>query len=225
MFCDIAAILRLPDKLNMKKILLIDDHDVVRKGLILLLQDFYPGATILEAGNGEESTELLKKHEVDLVILDIQIPGTNSFELLNFIVNFYPLVKILVFSMGSENLYGKRFLMAGAHGYLSKEASMAEIRKAIETIMNGKKYLTEKLIDVVLQDFSGKHNINPFEKLSAREFEILTFLLRGYTIAEISIQVHLQPSTVGTYKSRIFEKLQVSNIIELKELASLYNTV
>ncbi|MGZ5219806.1 MAG: response regulator, partial [Chitinophagaceae bacterium] len=162
-------------------------------------------------------------NKVTLIILDIQIPDTNSFELLQFIRNLYPDIKVLIFSMGSESLYGKRFITAGAHGYLSKEAPMQEIHKAIETILSGKKYMTEKLVELIIHNVLNDKDENPFSNLSAREFEIATFLLQGLTITSISEIVHLQSSTVGTYKTRIFEKLQVTNLMELKELALVYN--
>jgi two-component system, NarL family, invasion response regulator UvrY len=203
--------------------LIVDDHEVVRQGLKLLIKDFYPGAEIDEA-NDEASAEMhLRKMCYSLVILDIQIPNTNSFELLEYIVNLHPQTKVLIFSMSPEALYGKRAITAGAHGYLSKESSMEEIRKAIENILENKTYISEQLIGNLVDEVLHKKITNPFSKLSQREFEITTFLLAGLTVSEIAKKVRLQRSTVGTYKARIFEKLNVANLIQLKELATIYN--
>lgn len=121
--------------------------------------------------------------------------------------------------MSSETLYGKRFIKAGADGYLSKDGSVDEVKKAIETVLNGRRYISANLMDA----FIGEEQKNPFNTLSDREFEIASLLLTGLSINEIAGKIHLQSSTVGTYKARIFEKLNVSNILQLKEQAALYN--
>jgi DNA-binding NarL/FixJ family response regulator len=158
-----------------------------------------------------------------MVILDIRLPHTNSFDLLEYIVNMHPKTKVLIFSMSSEGIYGKRAITAGAHGYLSKESSLQELKKAIFTILENKSYISGQLLDNLLNEVVQKNIINPFNSLSRREFEITTLLLSGLSITEIAEKVHLQTSTIGTYKSRIFDKLGVSNLIHLKELAAVYN--
>jgi DNA-binding NarL/FixJ family response regulator len=125
--------------------------------------------------------------------------------------------------MGSQTLYGKSLIKAGAHGYLSKDAPMSEIQKAMATVLDGKKYISQELLAVLVDELANGEPTNPFLKLSQRETEMTTFLLQGLSVSEISSRVNLQTSTVGTYKSRIFEKLNVTNIIELKELAMLYH--
>jgi two-component system invasion response regulator UvrY len=207
----------------MKKFLIIDDHEIVRRGLKLLISDFYPDAQILEARDGDTTLEQLKQNSFDLIILDVQMPNTNSFGLLEYIITRYPDTKVLVFSMGSETLFGKRFIRSGAKGYLSKEAPIDEVKKAIETVLSGRRYISEQLMDEFLEEAAGEKKSNPFTQLSDREFEIASFLLAGLHISEIATRLHLQPSTVGTYKSRIFEKLNISNLIQLKEIASIYN--
>jgi two-component system, NarL family, invasion response regulator UvrY len=189
----------------------------------LLIKDFYPTVDIDEARDGDTAEICLKNESYSLVILDIQMPNTNSFELLDYIINLHPQTKVLVFSMSPEAIYGKRVIKAGAHGYLSKESSMDEVKKALQTIMNDRRYVSHKLLETLVDDDTNGKAANPFSRLSSREFEITTFLLAGLSVSEIAQRVHLQPSTVGTYKSRIFEKLNVSNVIELKELATIYN--
>jgi two-component system invasion response regulator UvrY len=203
----------------MNTFLIADDHEIVRQGLKLLIADFYPGAQIVEAHNGDTTKAQLKQFKCTLVILDVQMPNTNSLDLVEYITAFHPDTKVLIFSMSSETLYGKRFIKAGANGYLSKDPSVDEVKKAIETVLNGRRYLSADLMDA----FIGEVEKNPFNTLSDREFEIASLLLTGLSVNEIAGQIHLQPSTVGTYKARIFEKLHVSNILQLKEQAALYN--
>ena len=208
---------------KMIRFLVIDDHEIVRKGLQLFLTDFYPGSAVAEARTGDEAVDLLKKERFTLVILDLQIPNTNSFNILDFIKTQYPETRVLVFSMSPESLYGKRVIKAGADGYLPKESSVDDIRTAVDTLLKNKKYVSPRLVEILVEEMNNEQLNNPFSKLSSREFEIATFLLSGMPVSEIADRVSLQPSTVGTYKSRIFQKLNVSNLIELKELANIYN--
>jgi DNA-binding NarL/FixJ family response regulator len=207
----------------MKKFLLIDDHVVVRSGIKILLSEIYKPSEIHEAHDGDSALEKVKQNTYDLVMLDIQMPKTDTFGLMEFFKIKYPELKVLIFSMSPENIYAKRFLKAGAKGFLSKDAPLEEIKKAINLVLNDKKYISESLMEI-LAESSGKENDgNLFNTLSAREFEIVSLLLTGQTISQIGNTLHLQVSTIGTHKARIFEKLKVSNILELKELANTYN--
>ncbi len=207
----------------MKKFLLIDDHVVVRSGIKILLSEIYKTSEIDEAFDGDSALEKVKQNTYDLVMLDIQMPKTDTFGLMEYFRVKYPALKVLVFSMSPENIYAKRFLKAGAKGFLSKDAPLEEIKKAINLVLNDKRYISETLMDT-LADGSGKEGDgNLFNTLSAREFEIVSLLLTGQTISQIGNTLHLQVSTIGTHKARIFEKLKVTNILELKELATTYN--
>jgi len=207
----------------MKRFLLVDDHVVVRSGIKALLSDIYKPAEIFEAFDGESARQQLQDHTFDLVMLDIQMPNTDTLGLMQFIHTDYPEIKVLVFSMSAENIYAKRFIKAGAYGFVSKEAPLEEITKAINVILNNRKFVSESLADILAEDsFSGRSG-NPFNELSPREFEIVSLLLSGKTVSEISHILHIQTSTVGTHKARLFEKLNVTNILGLKELATTYN--
>jgi two-component system invasion response regulator UvrY len=207
----------------MKKFLLVDDHVVVRSGIKILLSDIYNTSEIHEAMNGETAIERLKKDEYDLILLDIQMPNTDTLGLMEYVHVTYPTAKVLMFSMSAENIYAKRFMKAGAYGFISKEAPLEEITKAINVILSGKKYISETLAEKLAEDsFSGKSG-NPFNELSPREFEIVSLLLEGKTVTDISHSLNIQTSTVGTHKARLFEKLGVENILQLKELATTYN--
>lgn len=207
----------------MKQFLLIDDHTVVRSGIKGVLKEVFAPCEISEACDGDTATEALKKQHYDLIMMDIQMPNTDPLGMMEYIHIKYPDAKVLVFSMSSEKIYAKRFLKAGAKGFLSKEASLDEVKKAVNLVLNDRTYISESLASTLVEDtFSSSPN-NPFEKLSAREFEITSLLLNGHTISDISKSLNLQVSTVGTHKARIFEKLNVSNLLELKEMSRSYN--
>lgn len=206
----------------MKKFLLVDDHIVVRSGIHGLLTELFTPCIVHEAGDSESATEKLKQNNYDLIMMDIQMPNSDTLGLMEYIKIRYPDAKVLIFSMSAENIYAKRFFNAGAKGFLSKDSSLEEIKKAVNLVLNNRKYISETFAESLADaSFSGTPD-NPFEKLSPREFEIVSLLLKGQTVSDISKTLHLQISTVGTHKSRIFEKLGVTNILELKELANSY---
>ena len=205
----------------MKKFLLIDDHMVVRSGIKLLLTDMFKDVEISEAENGNSALELLKKATYDLITMDVQMPNTDSFALMEFIKKEYPKAKVLMFSMSPESIYAIRFIKAGAKGFISKSAPLEEMKTAIEKVMNDKKYFSEEVLMELTEGDAGGNN-NLFDLLSPREFEIVQMLLNGKTISHIAADLSLGLSTVGTHKGRIFQKLKVSNLLELKELANSY---
>lgn len=207
----------------MKKFLLIDDHAIVRSGIKFWLSAEYNTTEIDEAENGKEASIKIQDNEYDLVLLDIHMPDTNSFDLLKFIMATKPNSKVLIFSMNSEGMYAKRFLRAGAVGFVSKDAPIEELKKAVELTLNNKKYYSEKFIDSILNDTGGEENVTPFLKLSGREFEITSLLLEGKSVTEISQILNIHNSTTGTYKARIFEKLNIENVLQLNKLAVLYD--
>ncbi|MEO6231346.1 MAG: response regulator transcription factor [Ferruginibacter sp.] len=207
----------------MKKFLLIDDHIVVRSGIKILLQQSFEAAEVYEAANGESAMEEFEKRSYDLVMLDIQMPKTDSLQLLQNILKLYPQSKVLVFSMSSENVHAKRFLKAGARGFISKESPLEEILRAVTQILDNRRYISDALASVLANESFDSRSDNPFSKLSAREFEIASLLLAGQTISSISASIKIQVSTVGTHKARMFEKLGVTNLLELKEMANAHN--
>lgn len=207
----------------MKKFLLVDDHIVVRSGIKGLLNELFKPSEIYEASDGETATDMLKDHHYDLIMMDIQMPKTDTLGLMEYIHIKYPDAKVLIFSMSAEGIYAKRFLKAGAKGFLSKDAPLEEIKKAINMVLGNRKYISEALAAVLAEESIMDRPGNPFNQLSPREFEIVSLLLSGETISEISKLLNLQVSTIGTHKARLFDKLAVSNILELKDLANSYN--
>jgi DNA-binding NarL/FixJ family response regulator len=210
----------------MPEILLVDDHSIVRTGMRLVIEDFLPHTKIDEAENGDAAFQKIKNHNYDLVVMDVNMPQTDSLGTLQTILAFKPSTKIIIFSMNAEEVYAKRYLRMGAMGYLRKDASNDEIKKAITTVLNNKRYISAELNEKLLTDLqSKKTSENPFDKLSPREFEIVQHLSQGDSVAEISHKLHLHTSTVGTHKARIFEKLQCHNIIDLTNLAKVHHVV
>ena len=207
----------------MKRFLLIDDHVVVRAGISTLVQQAFVPAEVFEAANGQAAMERLGERRYDIVMLDIQMPGTDAQVLLTDILSKYPDSKVLIFSMSSESVHAKRYLKFGAKGFISKEAPLEEIIKAIKIILDNRRYISESLATQLANESFESPTDNPFNKLSSREFEIASLLLSGQTISTIGAKINIRVSTVGTHKSRMFEKLGVSNLLQLKELASTYN--
>ncbi|MBC7507460.1 MAG: response regulator transcription factor [Ferruginibacter sp.] len=207
----------------MKKFLIVDDHDVVRSGIKGLLIELFKPSEISEARDGETAVENLKHNQYDLIMMDIQMPKTDTLGLMEYIHIKYPDAKVLVFSMSAESIYAKRFLKAGAKGFLSKDAPLDEIKKAINLVLNNRKYISDSLASALAEESISDTPSNPFNQLSPREFEIVSLLLTGQTISEISKLLNLQVSTIGTHKARLFDKLHVSNLLQLKEMATSYN--
>lgn len=207
----------------MKNFLLVDDHVVVRSGIKSLLLEIFKPADIYEAFDGESALEKLSEREYDLVMLDIQMPKTDTLALMHQVITKYPEAKVLIFSMSAENVYAKRFLKAGAKGFISKDAPLEEIVKAVSQLLDNRRYISSALAETLANESFESKSENPFNRLSAREFEIATLLLAGQTISHISASIKIQVSTVGTHKARMFDKLGVTNLLELKELADTYN--
>jgi two-component system, NarL family, invasion response regulator UvrY len=202
--------------------LLIDDHAVLREGMRFILKEFYKECIIDEAENEAQAIKKIKENAYDLVVMDINMPETNALGLLKVALTYREDLKVLMFSMNSEKIHAKRYIEAGAKGFLSKDAPIDEIKKAVSTALNNKNYYSQDLINKLVLEKSGKEKSSPFDKLSDREFEIASLLLAGKSLSEISSLLNIQTSTTGTHKAKLFEKLQVKNLVELIELANMY---
>jgi two-component system invasion response regulator UvrY len=203
--------------------LIVDDHEIVRAGIKLLLNEIYQPSNIHESWDGETTLKRIDSNKYDLIILDIQMPNTDTFLLMEYIHSRYSETKVLIFSIGIEHIYAKRFLRAGAMGFVSKESPLEELTRAINLVLNNRKYISEHLLDILADEAGPTSMVNPFDKLSPREMEIVSLLLIGHTRIIISKLLKLESSTIGTYKARIFEKLHVKNILELKEMHDSFN--
>ena len=209
----------------MINILLADDHAIIRSGLKILIENYIAHAAIDEVPDGDAAFEKIKEKDYRLIILDANMPGTDSFALVSNIIAYKPDANILMFSMNSEEIYAKKYLKLGAKGYLSKTSSEAEIKIALDNVINAKRYISSALHKSLTEDALGERPNNPFDNLSPREFEIGLHFIRGESLSEICHVFNLQASTVSTHKTRILEKLKCRNIVEVNQLARIYNII
>lgn len=208
------------------QVLIADDHSIVRYGTALVIKEMLPAGTIREANNFDQALKLLDTDRFDLLVLDINIPGGNNLQMIDVVKLRQPHVKILIFSGYDEQLYALRYLQAGADGYVVKQAPEGELKAAIQTIQNNDKYISPTVKQHLINGLTTKKATarNPLTGLSNREMEVMQLLVKGASVAEIGVTLSLQISTVSTYKSRIFEKMEVNNIVELVEKVKLYDT-
>jgi len=202
--------------------LIADDHAIVRAGLKTLIKEMCPFFQLDEAVNGDQVIDFVKKNDYDILILDVNMPDTDAISLVTNVFAYKGKSRIMMFSMNSESLYAKRFLKLGVLGYLEKESDAEQIRKAITSVLAGNVFMSETLKRVIFDEMLKDRKENPFERLSNREIQIAKYLLHGYSHTEIQKALNLHSSTVGTHKTRSFEKLNVRNVFELRELANLY---
>lgn len=208
-----------------KKLVIVtaDDHSVITKYMSFILKEIFNDAEIFQFNTLNDIVKFLENSTLDLIILDISFPDGTAINILPRIKEFHPKAKILIFSGQEEEVYGLRYINAGANGFISKLSAEDEIQLAIKEVVNNGKYLSKKLQEKIMDNFIFNKPNNPFEQLSNRELEITELLIKGLGNIEICNTLHLQKSTVSTYKNRIFEKLEVSNIPELIQLYKLYS--
>lgn len=203
----------------MNNVLLVDDHEIIRAGVKHSLHDLFKKEEIFEANDEASAILQLKARAYRLIITDVRMPDSQPFGLTDYIVRHYQGSRVLIFSMNEELIYAKKFLQAGAMGFVSKNAGLTELRKAIEQVLNGRKYLSANLTEHLAGMLDKTQPAaNAFEDLSKRELEISTLLMEGKSLTEIADILAIAQSTVGTYKNRIFEKLGVKNLVELIEM-------
>jgi DNA-binding NarL/FixJ family response regulator len=207
----------------MYSILLVDDHAIIRSGLKLLIESDYKSAEIDEAIDGDSAYAAVKAKNYDLIVLDINMPGTDTINLIENIKLLRPSILILLFSMNPELVFAKRYLKLGVNGFLNKEADNTQIIEAIRCVLLKKRYLSQELQQFLSDEAISGVQETPFSKLSDREFEVALLIIKGKGISEIANFLHLSTSTIGTYKGKIFEKCSVSSVVELHELAKVYN--
>ncbi|RQO31676.1 DNA-binding response regulator [Taibaiella sp. KBW10] len=209
------------------KIIIADDHSVVRYGISQIAKSVYPDAEITFAVDFGSMLEETTKVQPALIICDINMPGCDSFNLVKNIKAESDTAKILVFSAYSEELYAPRFLLEGADGYLHKDADLATIRTALRDIMDKGRFISPAMTEYFLDASLSKKRVgaNPLKLLSNREMEVASLLSQGLGLLEISNTLTLHSSTVSTYKNRVFEKLNISNIPELLNIIRTYHSL
>lgn len=209
----------------MIKVMLVDDHDLVRTGVKRLLDDVEDVRVIAEASSGEEAMSLIRKVDPDIVLMDINMPGIGGLEATRKLLHLKPAVKIIVVSMHDDDLFPQRLLQAGASGYVTKGASIEEIVHAMREVLANRRYICPEIAQqMALSNMSG-HDSSPFETLSERELQVMLMLMDGQKVNDISDKLCLSPKTVSTYRYRLYDKLGVNNDMELAKLAMLHGVM
>ncbi|MEK9931801.1 MAG: response regulator [Methylophilaceae bacterium] len=200
------------------KVLLVDDHSVVRMGFKMLIEAESDMEVISEAESGEDGIKVFKELKPDLVVMDITMPGIGGLESIERILAYDKNAKILVLSAHEDSVHPKRVLNAGALGYLTKRSAAEELIKAIRSVHSGKKFLEADIAQqMAITQLSGENN--PVEVLSDREFEVFMALAKGKSTNEIAETMHLSPRTVGTHLYNIKQKLNANNSAEIALIA------
>lgn len=206
------------------RILIADDHSVIRTGLRYLLERSAKKPSITEADSCQGLLHALGESAFTHLILDLQLGDCNSLELIPGILRSEPGLKILVYTMSSETAFAQRLFQLGVHGFLSKEADEQRASQALDQFLLRGTYWSEDLRQQLQGPESQRARpANPFDELSDREMTVLLYLLQGLRVKEISNRLDLKMSTIATYKVRIFEKLGVNNLADMQRLADLYH--
>jgi len=205
-----------------KRILVVDDHPILREGLLQSINRESDLMVCGEAENAHQALGAISKLKPDLVLVDITLPEKSGFELVKDIQALHPGVPVLVLSMHDESLYAERVLRAGARGYIMKHERPEKLLEAIRHILNGKAYVSEKMAARILDVFSGRRPTGsrvPLERVTDREFEILQLIGRGKNSHEIAKELHLSVKTVDTHRTHLKEKLKLKNGLQLTRYA------
>ena len=209
----------------MIKVLIVDDHQIVREGLKQILSETSDIKVLGEGEKGYDALKKLEEREYDGVILDISLPDENGLEILKKIKSQSAHTAVLILSIYSEDQYAIRALRAGAAGYLSKESASDELIEAIRKISRGRKYIPPRLAEKLAIELEFDSSQKPHEKLSDREFQVLCLLASGKTVTDISQELFLSDKTVSTYRTRILQKMNMKNNAQLIRYAIQHKLV
>jgi two-component system invasion response regulator UvrY len=207
------------------KILIADDHAVVRQGLKQILADEFRRATFGEAANAQETIDKVAADDWDAVVLDVTMPGRSGLEALREIRKFKPRLPILVLSMHPEDQFAMRVLKSGASGYMTKESAPSDLVGALRKVMGGGRYVSPALAEKMAEHMGTDFARTPHERLSNREFLVLRLLASGKTVSQVAEELSLSVKTISTYRTRILEKMVMHNNAELTHYAIQNNLV
>ena len=209
-----------PESVKAKRIVIVDDHPLFRKGLEQLLNSSNGFVVCGEAGNAAEALGVIRKIKPDLAIVDLSLPGANGIELIKNIRAEFPKLPVLTLSMHDESLYALRSLRAGAQGYVMKEEALENVVTAIGEVLAGRPYLSREMSAKLITNFAtGTDESNLTDLLSDRELEILELIGKGRDVAEIAQALHISAKTVETHRAHIKEKLNLKNAREVIRFA------
>ncbi len=201
------------------KILVVDDHAVVRQGVKQILNEQFQGAVIGEARNAEEMIDRIKKFTWDIVVLDVGMPGKSGLDALKDLKQVCPKLPVLVLSAYPEDQLARRMLKAGASGYLTKDSAPNELVQALRKILGGGKFVSASMAELLVANLNEQAERPPHELLSDREYQVMCLIAVGKSLKEISEDLCVGISTINTYRARILEKMQLKNNTELTHYA------
>jgi DNA-binding NarL/FixJ family response regulator len=204
-------------------VLIADDHVIIRRGLIFLIESNFGKLKIEETDSVKGLLELIGQKPFTHLILDMQLVDANIMEVFPQLRKDYPSAQMLIYTMSPEEIFGKRLLNLGADGFLSKQSHEKEILKALSLFFNNQRYISSNLQKSALLASQTEQEKNPFLNLSDRETIVLNYLLKGEGVKEIAARLNVKVNTVATFKARLFDKLGVSNLMDMRNMASLYN--
>jgi two-component system, NarL family, invasion response regulator UvrY len=202
------------------RILVVDDHAIVREGLRRILTDLFPDVECGEAGTAPEALKQVRKGAWDLLILDLSLPGRNGLEVLKEIHRLRPRLPVLVMTMYAVDQYALRSFRAGASGYVTKGSAQEDLVEAIQKLLNGGKYMSSALAEHLATTLFSHDTGRPLhEALSDRELQVLRMLANGLTVKEIAFQLKLSEKTISTYRTRVLEKMNMRTAAQLMRYA------
>lgn len=203
----------------MISVLLTDDHELVRTGIRRLLEDSKQVNIVGEAECGEDSLQLAQSLKPDVILMDVNMPGIGGVEACRRILQRNPKQKIIVLTVHNEQTFPKRLLEIGAKGYLTKECGLDEMIKAIKQVNSGGSYIASSIAQQLALSLLPGNDLNPIDKLSRREFQVMLMISQGMSNIEISDKLCLSPKTISTYRLRLLEKLDAQNEVDLIRIA------
>lgn len=209
---------------NQIRVLLVDDHKIIRDGLKQIISVYFPTSAIDDCSHPDEVLPKLKQNAYTMVITDLSMPGRNGLDLLKEITESYPALPVLVLSMLPEDPYAIQALKSGAWGFISKSTGGDEVIKAMKYVLQGRKYLSQVVTNLMAHNLLDSAN-KMHSGLSEREFEIFILIAEGYSISEISEKLFLSQSTVSTYRSRILQKMQLNSNSDIIKYAISHNLI
>jgi len=206
------------------KVLLVDDHELVRTGIRRLIEDIKGLEVVGEVETGEAAIDFARDQHVDVVLMDLNMPGIGGLEATRRLISKDKHLKIIVVTVHNTEPFPQQLFKAGAMGYLTKGCNIEEIVHAIKEVFYGRRYISVDIAQQMAMNLQPEDE-NPFDKLSQREMQVMMMSMQGMKGQEISEQLNLSPKTISTYRYRLFEKLNVSNDVELTRLAMQYGLI
>ncbi|MGD9152213.1 MAG: response regulator [Gammaproteobacteria bacterium] len=204
------------------KILIVDDHELIRSGIASQLQSVKDIEIVPEQGSdGAEAIALAKKYKPEIVLMDLKMPNMDGFEATRKLLQLIPDIKILILTVCDNKIFPLKLLEANAAGYITKDCKPKDLIDAIKKVHAGQRYVSPE----IAQKLALNNNSSPLDKLSDREFQVMNMIIKGQKAPQIAATLHLSAKTVNTYRYRIFEKLEVSSDVELTRLALQYGII